>query len=48
MAEAALVARGVLVASSRIEAFRWFIRGVLVWILVTQVFVGINARSWPA
>jgi hypothetical protein len=40
MAGAALVARGVLaLPSSRIEAFRWFIRGVLVWILVTQVFV---------
>ena len=37
---AALVARGVLaLPGSRSEAFRWFLRGVLVWLLITQVFV---------
>ncbi len=37
---AALVLRGALaIRSSRLEAFRWFARGLLVWILVTQVFV---------
>jgi hypothetical protein len=40
LAGAALVARGVLaLPSSRLTAFRWFVRGVLVWILITQVFV---------
>ena len=40
LAGAALVARGVLaLRSSRLDAFRWFVRGVLVWILITQVFV---------
>jgi hypothetical protein len=40
LAGAALVARGVLaLPSSRLAAFRWFVRGVLVWILITQVFV---------
>jgi uncharacterized membrane protein len=37
---AALVARGILsLPSSRISAYRWFMRGILVWILITQVFV---------
>ena len=37
---AGLVARGVVeLPVSRVEAYRWFRRGVLVWILVTQVFV---------
>lgn len=37
---AVLVARGVVeLPRSRVAAYRWFRRGVLVWILVTQVFV---------
>ncbi len=37
---AALVGRGVLsLRTSRTAAYRWFMRGLLVWILVTQVFV---------
>jgi hypothetical protein len=37
---AALIARGVIaLPRSHIEAYRWFVRGVLVWILITQVFV---------
>jgi hypothetical protein len=37
---AALVGRGVIsLPSSRITAYRWFMRGILVWILITQVFV---------
>ncbi|HEV8403328.1 MAG TPA: hypothetical protein VGQ31_09860 [Candidatus Limnocylindrales bacterium] len=37
---AALVGLGVSVLPrSHIEAYRWFVRGVLVWILITQVFV---------
>ena len=38
---AILMARGViaLLAGSRLGAFHWFLRGLLVWILVTQVFV---------
>jgi hypothetical protein len=40
VAGAALVARGVLsLRRSRTAAYRWFMRGLLVWILVTQVFV---------
>jgi hypothetical protein len=40
VAGAALIARGVLaLPSSHIEAYRWFVRGVLVWILITQVFI---------
>ena len=40
IAGAALVGVGVLtLPSSRIEAYRWFMRGILVWILITQVFV---------
>lgn len=40
LAGAALVARGVLaLPSSRAEAYRWFVRGVLVWLLITQVFI---------
>ncbi|HYM84543.1 MAG TPA: hypothetical protein VEY67_10365 [Candidatus Dormibacteraeota bacterium] len=37
---ALLVVRGISVLPfSRLEAYRWFRRGVLVWILVTQLFV---------
>lgn len=37
---AALVARGVVsLRQSRAAAYHWFMRGLLVWILVTQVFV---------
>ena len=40
LAGAALIARGVIaLPRSHIEAYRWFVRGVLVWILITQVFV---------
>jgi hypothetical protein len=40
IAGAALVGRGVLsLRSSRTAAYHWFMRGLLVWILVTQVFV---------
>ena len=37
---AALVLRGVLaLPSSRAQAYRWFVRGVLVWLLISQVFI---------
>jgi len=37
---AALVGRGVLsLRNSRTAAYHWFMRGLLVWILVTQIFV---------
>jgi hypothetical protein len=37
---AALVGRGVVsLGSSRTAAYHWFMRGLLVWILVTQIFV---------
>jgi hypothetical protein len=37
---ALLIGRGALaLRRSRLEAYRWFQRGLLVWILVTQVFV---------
>ena len=40
LAGTALVARGVLsLHHSRTAAYHWFMRGLLVWILVTQVFV---------
>jgi hypothetical protein len=40
IAGAVLVGRGVIsLPTSRPEAYHWFIRGLLVWILVTQVFV---------
>jgi hypothetical protein len=40
LAGAALVGRGVLsLRRSRATAYHWFMRGLLVWILVTQVFV---------
>jgi hypothetical protein len=40
VAGAALVGRGVLsLPRSRAAAYHWFMRGLLVWILVTQVFV---------
>jgi hypothetical protein len=40
LAGALLVARGVLsLPTSRTVAYRWFLRGTLVWILITQVFV---------
>ncbi len=36
----ALILRGVVsLRTSRIEAYHWFMRGLLVWILVSQVFV---------
>ncbi len=48
LAGAALVARGILsLHGSRADAYRWFMRGVLVWILVTQVLSS-TARSRPA
>jgi hypothetical protein len=37
---AGLVGRGVIaLPHSRLDAYRWFMRGLLVWILITQVFV---------
>jgi hypothetical protein len=37
---AVLVVRGVLaLPSSRAAAFRWFVRGVLVWLLISQIFI---------
>ena len=40
IAGAALVGFGVLrLPSSRLAAYHWFMRGLLVWILLTQVFV---------
>jgi hypothetical protein len=40
LAGAVLVARGILsLRGSRADAYRWFMRGLLVWILITQVFV---------
>jgi len=40
IAGAALVGRGVLsLRTSRTAAYHWFMRGLLVWILVTQMFV---------
>ena len=40
LAGAALVGRGVFsLPRSRARAYRWFMRGILAWILVTQVFV---------
>ena len=40
VAGALLVIRGVTVLpSSRYDAYQWFMRGFLVWILVTQVFI---------
>jgi len=40
IAGAVLIARGVLgLPTSRTEAYRWFVRGVLVWLLITQVFI---------
>jgi hypothetical protein len=40
LAGAVLVGRGVLaLTASRVVAYQWFLRGVLVWLLVTQVFV---------
>ena len=39
LAGAALVARGVVaLPGSQAAAYRWFIRGILVWLLLTQVF----------
>ncbi len=36
----ALILRGVIaLPTSRVEAYHWFMRGLLVWILVSQVFV---------
>jgi hypothetical protein len=40
VAGAVLIGLGVVsLPRSRIEAYRWFMRGILVWILITQVFV---------
>ncbi len=40
LAGAVLVARGILsLHASHADAYRWLMRGVLVWILITQVFV---------
>lgn len=40
IAGAVLVARGLLsLRGSRVEAYAWFMRGLLVWLLITQVFV---------
>jgi hypothetical protein len=40
IAGALLVARGVVaLPTARTEAYRWFVRGVLVWLLITQVFI---------
>jgi len=40
IAGAVLVVRGVtLLPSSRFAAYQWFMRGFLIWILVTQVFI---------
>lgn len=37
---ALLIGRGILaLRDDRLAAYRWFLRGLLVWILVTQVFV---------
>ena len=37
---AALVGRGIIdLPVSRVAAYRWFLRGILVWLLITQVFV---------
>ena len=35
-----LVVRGIVALPvSRVAAYRWFVRGILVWLLITQVFV---------
>ena len=40
LAGAALIARGVVaLSSSHVDAYRWFVRGVLVWLLISQVFI---------
>ena len=40
MLGALLVVRGVLALPvSRVVAYRWFLRGILVWLLITQVFI---------
>ncbi len=40
VAGAALVGVGVVrLPSSRVAAYHWFMRGLLVWILLTQMFV---------
>ena len=40
MLGAALVVRGIVsLPSSRAEAYRWFVRGVLVWLLISQIFI---------
>jgi hypothetical protein len=45
LAGAALIGRGVLaLPSSRTAAYRWFVRGVLVWLLITQVFIFYGAQ----
>jgi hypothetical protein len=43
---AALVVRGVLaLPTSHIEAYRWFLRGILVWLLITQVFIFYDSQQ---
>jgi hypothetical protein len=45
LAGAVLVGRGVLsLHGSRAAAYRWFMRGVLVWLLITQVFVSYSSQ----
>ncbi len=45
LAGAALIGRGVLaLPTSRTAAYRWFVRGVLVWLLITQVFIFYGAQ----
>jgi hypothetical protein len=40
LAGAGLIGIGVLaLPESRVEAYRWFLRGILVWLLITQVFI---------
>jgi hypothetical protein len=37
---AGLIGIGVLaLPQSRVDAYRWFLRGILVWLLITQVFI---------
>ncbi|HVA85053.1 MAG TPA: hypothetical protein VNF73_01920 [Candidatus Saccharimonadales bacterium] len=45
VAGAAIVLRGVPeLRRARVDAYHWFLRGVLVWILVTQIFVFYNSQ----
>ena len=48
IAGAALVALGVVrLPTSRIAAYHWFMRGLLVWILLHARCSSSTARSWP-